>query len=133
MVKKSIVNRYNRIMYSICHEYSSVGEYLSENSSGVEENEGNCLWTLRDMVAECDYDLSTYYEVGHCNEEMRHLDAEDRKMWRNETAMLKRFIDRYGEEAMKEDEFERHCSKYDVPHSELTIRDRMLIEKGDNR
>ena len=45
------------------------------------------------MVAECDYALSTYFESGHCNAYMKESDDPyERKMWRQETEKLTRFI-----------------------------------------
>lgn len=72
--------KYNEIMMTLCYEYDTIGTDYSENT----EN-----WTLRDMVAECEYILSTYYENGHSNYEMKR---EDRKQWISETGKLKRFI-----------------------------------------
>jgi len=80
------IERYNSLMEMICWEHNTIGTRFSEDT----EN-----WNLRDMVAECDYALSTYYEVGHVNEEMRTGDADDRKCWRSETGKLRRFIKAY--------------------------------------
>ena len=101
---KTALNKYNNLMYELGREHNTIGQPLSENTSD---------WNLRDMVAECDYELNTYYEVGHCNEELRHSDEEERKMWRSDVGKLTRFIKRY--EPFIEDMvcFEGHCSKYD--------------------
>ena len=96
--------RYNDIMYCICREHLTIGETLSEDT----EN-----WNIRDMVAECDYQLSTYYEVGHCNEEMRREDEEGRKMWYSETGKLKRFIEAYKPFIEGIKCAAGHCSRYD--------------------
>jgi hypothetical protein len=99
------LKKYNDLMYDLCREHNTIGQPLSENTSE---------WNLRDMVAECDYELSTYYEGGHCNEEMRYSDdPEVRKMWRSEVGKLSRFIKRY--EPFIENMIcaEGHCSKYD--------------------
>ena len=101
----SAIRRYNDIMEHIGYEHNTIGTKYSE---GTEE------WNLRDMVAEADYALSCYYEVGHCNEEMRHSEYEDeRKMWRSETGKLKRFIEAY--EPFIKDMVcaEGHCSRFD--------------------
>ena len=82
---ESALKRYNELMYTLGREHNTIGLSLSENTSE---------WNLRDMVAECDYELSTYYEVGHCNEEMRHMNEEDRKIWRSDVGKLTRFIKR---------------------------------------
>lgn len=84
---KKAVNRYNGIMNAIGYEHNTIGEGWSEKTEG---------WNLRDMVAECDYVLSTYYEDGHCNADMRtSFDEEERKMWRSEVGRLQRFIAAY--------------------------------------
>lgn len=102
---ESAIKRYNDIMYCIGYEHNAIGTVLSENT----EN-----WNLRDMVVECDYTLSTYYESGHCNEELRHSEeAEERKMWKSDVGRLERFIKAY-EPFIKDMEcFSGHCSKYD--------------------
>lgn len=102
---ESVIKRYNGIMNDLCYEHNTIGERLSENTE---------KWNLRDMVAECDYVLSTYYEDGHCNEELRHSDdADERKMWRSHTGRLRRFIKSY--EPFIRDLIcsEGHCSQYD--------------------
>lgn len=96
------VERYNGIMNSICREHLTIGTDFSEDT----EN-----WNIRDMVAECDYQLSTYYEGGHCNEEMRR---EDYSTWRSETGKLSRFIKAYEPIIEGVKGVTRHCSKYDV-------------------
>lgn len=102
---KSVLKRYNDIMYSLCYEHNTIGEPLSENTSE---------WNLRDMVAECDYVLSTYYESGHCNEEMRHSYYEEgRKTWRSDIGKLTRFIKAYEPFIDGMICAEGHCSKYD--------------------
>ena len=102
---ESALKKYNSIMYYIAKEHLTIGERFSENTSE---------WNLRDMVAECDYQLSTYYEGGHCNEEMRHSDDEDeRKVWRSEVGKLSRFIKRYEPFVGDMVCAAGHCSKYD--------------------
>ena len=101
---ENAIKRYNRIMNSICREHLTIGERLSEDTED---------WNLRDMVSECQYQLDTYYECGHCNEDMRRGDEDDRKAWRSETGMLSRFIKAYepfiGDMICESG----HCSKYD--------------------
>lgn len=102
---KTAVERYNGIMFYICREHVTIGTRFSEDTEG---------WNIRDMVAECDYQLSTYYEEGHCNGDMRYSDDEDeRKAWKSETGKLKRFIKAY--EPFIEDVVckKGHCSQYD--------------------
>ena len=102
---ESALKRYNNLMYDLCREHNTIGQLLSENTSE---------WNLRDMVAECDYELSTYYEVGHVNEEMRHSDDQDeRKLWRSEVGKLTRFIKRYEPFIGDMVCAQGHCSKYD--------------------
>ena len=99
------VKRYNDIMMSLCYEHVTIGTRYSEGT----EN-----WNIRDMVAECDYVLSCYFEGGHLRAEMRHSeDTEARKLWRSETGKLKRFIAAYEpfiEGVICE---AGHCSQYD--------------------
>ena len=101
---ENATKRYNRIMNSICREHLTIGQRLSEDTEG---------WNLRDMVSECQYQLDTYYEYGHCNEDMRHGDEDERKAWRSETGRLSRFIKAYepfiGDMICESG----HCSKYD--------------------
>ncbi len=84
-----VIKRYNDLMISIEMGHSSIGTPYSDEITSY--------WNLRDMVAECDYILSTYYEDGHINGELRHSDEEeDKKLWKSETGKLKRFIKTYG-------------------------------------
>ena len=93
--------KYNDIMDGLCYEHNTIGTDLSE---------GTANWNLRDMVAECDYTLSTYYEWGHCNEELRY---EDRPRWESETNKLKRFIAHWSPYISGMKCSAGHCSKYD--------------------
>lgn len=96
------IQRYNNIMMAVCYEHSTIGTDFSENT----EN-----WNIRDMVSECAYVLSTYYEEGHANEELRH--TEDRKIWLSETGKLKRFIEAYKPFIGGVICTQGHCSEYD--------------------
>lgn len=49
------IKRYNDIVISIGHEHSSIGTRFSENTDN---------WNIRDMVAEVDYLLDLYYDIG---------------------------------------------------------------------
>jgi hypothetical protein len=101
----SAIKKYNDIMEMIGYEHNTIGTSLSEDT----EN-----WNLRDMVAECDYTLSTYYEWGHCNAEMKDSDDEyERKMWRSETAKLKRFIEHWKPYISDMKCSVNHCSNFD--------------------
>lgn len=101
---KQATKRYNDIMMCLAYEHNTIGTDFSESTEG---------WNLRDMVAECDYTLSTYYESGHANTEMKE---EDFKTWKSETGKLKRFIEAYKPfiEGLKC--VSRHCSQYDNNH-----------------
>jgi hypothetical protein len=101
---KSAISRYNGIMNAIGYEHNTIGDVLSE---------GTAEWNLRDMVAEADYTLSTYYEDGHCNGDMRYGDEDERKYWRSETGKLRRFIKAYEPFIKGMTCTEGHCSKYD--------------------
>lgn len=105
MDMQKVIKRYNSIMSMLCYEHNTIGTRLSEDT----EN-----WNLRDMVAECDYVLSTYYEDGHCNGDMRYsYEPEERAAWRRETGFLKRFIDRFSPMIADMKCVSKHCSKYD--------------------
>lgn len=102
---ESAIKRYNNLMCDLAYEHVTIGTKLSENTNG---------WNIRDMVAECDYILSTYYEYGHVNEEMRHsYYPEERKAWLSETGKLKRFINAYKPFIGGIKCVSGHCSKYD--------------------
>ena len=102
---KKATRRYNNIMAAIGYEHNTIGTNLSEDTE---------TWNLRDMVAEADYTLSTYYEEGHCNNDMRYSDdSEEKKMWRRETGRLKRFIEAYEPYIHDMECSEGHSSQYD--------------------
>lgn len=93
-------------MLDLCADHLTIGiPSYSEDTDG---------WNLRDMVAECDYLLSTYYDPGHTNYDMKDSDDEDeRKAWRSETGKLKRFIAAYEQFIVEMSTTEDHGSKYD--------------------
>ena len=102
---KSAIKRYNGIMGVIGYEHNTINTEFSENTEG---------WNIRDMVAECDYVLSCYYEDGHCNAALRYSEYEkDRKMWKSETGKLKRFIESYKPFINDVKCVSGHCSQYD--------------------
>lgn len=96
------VQRYNSIMLSVGYEHSTIGTDFSENTE---------TWNIRDMVSECAYVLGTYYEVGHCNEELRHVG--EYKTWLSVTGKLKRFIKTYEKFIGNIVCSQGHCSDYD--------------------
>lgn len=102
---KLAIRTYNNIMYDLCKEHRSIGTDLSEHTD---------KWNLRDMVAECDYILSCYYEDGYSDYEMRYSeDKEARDQWRRESSRLQRFINKYAPLINDMKCSEGHCSKYD--------------------
>ena len=99
------VKRYNAIMERIGYEHNTIGTSFSDETED---------WNLRDMVAEMDYVYSCYFEDGHCNGDMRYSDDPDeRRMWHNETALIKRFIDRFKPHIDGIKCTHGHCSKFD--------------------
>lgn len=102
---ESAIKKYNEIMNHCGYEHCTIGTDFSEDTDD---------WNLRDMVAEMDYVLSTYYESGHCNGDMRYGDDDERKAWRNDTARIKRFITKYASFVTDMTCAAGHCwSKYD--------------------
>lgn len=102
---KAVIKRYNGIMESIGYEHNTINTKFSENTED---------WNIRDMVAECDYILSCYYESGHCNNDLRYSsEPEERKMWKLETGKLKRFIEAYKPFIGGLKCVSGHCSQYD--------------------
>ncbi len=98
----SALRKYNEIMWYLCYEFNTIGTSFSENTQN---------WNLRDMVAECDYVLSTYYETGHCN--CDELKRDNYKAWRSETGKLKRFIAHWEPYISDMKCASGHCSRYD--------------------
>lgn len=100
------IDRYNGIMFDLCADHLTIG--IEGDSEGTDK------WNLRDMVAECDYLLSTYYDDGHTNYDMRNSEnEEERKAWKSETGKLRRFINAYVPFIQGMKCTEEHCSKYD--------------------
>lgn len=84
---ESAIKRYNDIMFSLALEHMTIGTDYSEDTEG---------FGIREMVEECEYWLSTYYESGHARADMRYSDdPEERKAWRSEKGKLERFINTY--------------------------------------
>lgn len=98
---ESAIKRYNNIMETIGYEHCTIGTRFSESTEG---------WNIRDMVAECDYILSTYFECGHANEEMKR---ECYNTWKSETGKLQRFIKAYKPFIENLKCVSGHCSQYD--------------------
>ena len=94
-----VTSTYNNIMVTIGCDHLTIG--YGENTDN---------WNLRDMVAECDYQLNTFYDYGHCNNELKEYDYKE---WLSETSRLKRFIKNYWPYTKEMKCYEGHCSKYD--------------------
>jgi hypothetical protein len=92
---------YNNIMFALGYDHLTVGTGLGEKVDN---------WNLRDMVAEADYQLSTFYEIDHYNYNLKY---DDPKAWKNETSRLKKFIKNYEPLTRKMSCCEGHYSKYD--------------------
>lgn len=101
------IDRYNSIMWSVGYECSAIEEGHEFDGKPITD------WTLRDMVAEADYILSCYYESGNCRCDDRFIDAENYKIWVQETGYLKRFIKAYKPFIEGMTCVCGHCSKYD--------------------
>ena len=114
---KRAVKTYNNIMFDIYREHLTINTDFSENTDN---------WNLRDMVSECDYQLSTYYEIGHINESLRDGDENERKTWKSETRRLKRFINNYAPYTKGMEVTQGHCSKYDTPFDDVVD---MILDK----
>ena len=100
----SAIKRYNDIMETIGYEHNTIGTKFSEDTDN---------WNLRDMVAECDYTLSTYCEDGHANSDLRFGSPEEVKMWKSETGRLTRFIEAYRPFIKDLKCSVGHCSSFD--------------------
>lgn len=96
---ETAIKRYNELMEITGREYKTIGTKHSEGTEG---------WGLREMVAECEYVLSSYNEGGSCNSDMQYSDdLEERKLWKSHTGKLERFIKTYepfAEELAKQEE-----------------------------
>ncbi|MDD6142150.1 MAG: hypothetical protein PUD16_01470, partial [bacterium] len=101
------VERYNSIMLCVGADHLTIGLSCSEETE---------KWNLRDMVSECAYILSTYYDHNHSNYDLKaDGDAELIKIWRSETGKLRRFIAAYEPFISNLCCAEEHGSKYDNP------------------
>ena len=99
------VKRYNDMMFDLGLEFLTIGTRFSEDTDG---------WTIRDLVAEADYQLSCYFEDGNACGEMRHSEDEyERKAWRSTVGRLTRFINYYKPYIEGVRCTQGHCSQYD--------------------
>lgn len=106
---KNAVKKYNEIMYSICCDHLTIGTRFSEGTQN---------WNLRDMVSEMQYTLDLWNE----STSTAYADAHDPNQpngkpwyrnWVNEKNRMKRFIEKYKNEALKMSCTESHFSKFD--------------------
>ena len=105
--------RYNELMDIAGREYKTIG---------TKHSEGTDNWNLRDMVSECAYVLSSYYEGGGCNGDKQYSDdPEERKEWKSHTGKLERFIKAYEPFIEGLVCTTRHSSKYDNMQEEKTV------------
>lgn len=98
------VRRYNKLMFSMCLEFLTIGTSFSEETEG---------WNIRDLVSECQYQLDTYYEGGHNNCELRNEGPDGMRAWRSETGKYRRFINAYLPYIHGVKCKSGHCSRYD--------------------
>lgn len=103
------VKQYNNIMNDICREHLTIGTRLSEGT----EN-----WNLRDMVSEMQYTLNiyedpdcVYYQDAHYG--LENHEPEWYEEYINTKARMKRFINKWKDEAMTMECTEGHCSDFD--------------------
>lgn len=95
--------RFNGIMMDICCEHMTIGTWFSEEPQ---------LKSVKEMVNECEYQLSCYYESGHAREEMRREGKEELNRWRSDVGKLKRFIEAYKEEEPALDESQEELLRH---------------------
>lgn len=96
---------YNRICFNLALEHLTIGTKYSQGTEG---------WNIRDMVAELDYQLTTYREPMHFNYEQLHsADSRERLQAMRECKMLKTFIKKYERYITYIRCVAYHCSKFD--------------------
>lgn len=88
----TVVKRYNDIVMSIGHEYSSIGTRFSENTDH---------WNIRDMVSEVQYLLELYYDIGTVDD-LPFIDE------------CHKFVKTYKRYVIGIYPFTQHCSFYDT-------------------
>lgn len=114
--------RYNELMDIAGREYKTIGTKHSEGTEG---------WNLRDMVSECAYVLSSYYEGGGCNGDKQYSDdPEERKEWRSHTGKLERFIKAYEPFIEGLVCTTKHGSKYDNVQEEKTVNKLQAVRQA---
>ncbi len=103
---KSVVKRYNKLMFSIAREHVSIGTEFSEDTED---------WNLRDLVSEAQFQYDNYFEGGtvQCAALLGEYGPEDKAAARAEMMRLKRFVDNYGPHCNGLVCAQGHCSKWD--------------------
>jgi hypothetical protein len=104
--------QYNNLMFDICREYNTI------ETSFTEDKENRNKWNLRDLVSEVQYTLDIYedpsciyWEEAHDRHQPPHKPWY--KEWVSTKNKMKRFINRYKDEAIKLDCWQAHCSDFD--------------------
>lgn len=105
----SALKQYNNLMNDICREHLTIGTSFSEGTQN---------WNLRDMVSEVQYTLDLYNDPDTIYWDDAHDDSQPPNrpwytQWYNEKERMKRFINKWKDEALKMECTESHCSKYD--------------------
>ena len=106
------VDNYNNIMFAICREYNTIGTSYTEDA----EHRNN--WNLRDMVSEMQYTLDIYRDPDCIYYEEAYDDCQPAgrpwyKQWKNITARMQRFINKYRSDALCMECTQCHCSIFD--------------------
>lgn len=103
LLMREAVKEYNSILYDLGREDLTIG-YCGKHKH----------WNLRDLVAEIDYQLSTYRELCHMNyERLYSSDKGERLQTVREIKRLKNFISKYEKQASSLVCSEYHCSRFD--------------------
>lgn len=88
---QTIVNRFNKVMLTTCHEYLR----LTENGGELTDDYlDKGYLTIGDLIHEVKMQYDTYFEDGHVNCELQWGDVYERKCYVSETGKWKRLLDR---------------------------------------
>ena len=80
MAKRTLQQKYNKLMNSLCLEHLTIGTKYSQGTEG---------WGKEEMIKEVKYQLSLYYQWGTSAGDMRE---DDPATWEKEVGKLKRFL-----------------------------------------
>jgi len=101
--------QYNNLMFDIAFYHNTIGTIYSENTDG---------WNLRDAVSETQYTLemfldpdTIFFQDGHDPDQGSHRPWY--KEWKNSVGRMKRFINRWRDDALKLHCAVNHSSDYD--------------------